>query len=96
MDKLNEWLFALACLAGGFVGARIHGEATKGPLNFVLYVVVGFLCAIFGAPAIAEWAGLSGERTVAGLGFVTAIFWMPIADRIRVTIASFRLPGGAK
>lgn len=96
MDKLNEWLLALACLAGGFVGARIHGEAAQGPLNFVLYVVVGFLCAIFGAPAIAEWSGLSGERTVAGLGFVTAIFWMPIADRIRETIATLHLPGGAK
>lgn len=96
MDKLNEWLFALACLAGGFVGARIHGDATKGPLNFVLYVVVGFLCAIFGAPAIAEWAGLSGERTVAGLGFATAIFWMPLADRIRELIGSLHIHGGMK
>nr|DAF54291.1 MAG TPA: hypothetical protein [Siphoviridae sp. ctFRY1] len=95
--KLEEWvIIAAAGVAGGFVGARMHPEAAQGPVNFVLFVIVGFLCAVFGAPAIAELTGLTSQRMIAGLGFVTAIFWMPIAARIRELIANARFPGGAK
>lgn len=86
-------MFVLACVAGGAIGARIHPEASKGVMNFTLYIVVGFLFAIFSVPAFAEWAGIVGDRVLVGMGFFAAMFWMPIAAKVKGAIEGLRVLG---
>lgn len=103
MDLFNKLgdsiLLILAGLAGGIAGARAHPEATKGVVNFAWYIVVGFLFAVFAAPAVAELWGIKSDRVIAGLGFFAAILWLPLAERAKTVISTINIPfwkGGAK
>lgn len=85
MDKFTEtatgWLLA-AALVGGLVGLRQHKKSISGPIDGLVFLLTGFACAIFGAPLAAQWFGITGEREIAGLGFIIAILWMPIYSRL--------------
>lgn len=98
MNKYGDWVAIIAGIAGGLIGARIHPEAARGPVNFMLYVVTGFLFAIFGAPMLAGLLGITDPRVMVGMGFFAAMLWMPIAAKVRGLIDGFQLPwpGGSK
>lgn len=91
-NKLGEWLLIVAGVMGGLIGARIHPESTRGVGNFAFYIGTGFCFAVFAVPAFAQWAGITGDRVLAGMGFFAAMFWMPIADKIKSSIAGVKLP----
>jgi hypothetical protein len=91
--QFGDWaLVVLGGIAGGIIGARLHPEATKGTWNFVVYVVIGFFFAVFGAPWAAEMWGITSPRGIAGLGFFSAILWMPITERAKMAISEIRFP----
>ena len=77
MDKFTEtvtgWLLA-AALAGGVIGLRQHKATITGPADALCFFATGFACAVFGAPLAAQWFGIAGEREIAGLGFIIAIY----------------------
>lgn len=99
MDKFTEtvtgWLLA-AALVGGLVGLRQHKKSISGPVDGLVFFFTGFACAIFGAPLAAQWFGITGEREIAGLGFIIAILWMPIYSRLSVIVSGGDIsrPGG--
>ncbi|HDZ8161756.1 TPA: hypothetical protein RUT42_003440 [Escherichia coli] len=99
MDKFTEtvtgWLLA-AALVGGLVGLRQHKNSISGPIDGLVFLLTGFACAIFGAPLAAQWFGITGEREIAGLGFIIAILWMPIYSRLSGVVSGgdIALPGG--
>ncbi|MGD2516361.1 hypothetical protein ACP8X3_22155 [Escherichia coli] len=90
MDKFTEtvtgWLLA-AALAGGVIGLRQHKSAISGPIDGLVFFLTGFVCAIFGAPLAAQWFCITGEREIAGLGFIIAILWVPIYSRLSGIVA---------
>ena len=85
MDKFTEtvtgWLLA-AALTGGVIGLRQHKATIASPVDALCFLATGFACAVFGAPLAAQWFGITGERGIAGLGFIIAILWMPIYSRL--------------
>lgn len=99
MDKFTEtvsgWLLA-ASMVGGLVGLRQHKKSIFGPIDGLVFLLTGFACAIFGAPLAAQWFGITGEREIAGLGFIIAILWMPIYSRLSgiVSGGDISRPGG--
>lgn len=99
MDKFTEtvtgWLLA-AALVGGLVGLRQHKKSISGPIDGLVFLLTGFACAIFGAPLAAQWFGITGEREMAGLGFIIALLWMPIYSRLSgiVSRGDIARPGG--
>lgn len=99
MDKFTEtvtgWLLA-AALAGGVIGLRQHKKSISGPIDGLVFLLTGFACAIFGAPLAAQWFGITGDREIAGLGFIIAVLWMPIYSRLSgiVSGGDISRPGG--
>lgn len=90
MDKFTEtvtgWLLA-AALAGGVIGLRQHKSVISGPVDGFCFIATGFTSAVFGAPLAAQWFGITGDREIAGLGFIIAILWMPIYSRLSGIVA---------
>lgn len=90
MDRFTEtvtgWLMA-AALVGGVIGLKQHKSTISGPVDGLVFFLTGFACAIFGAPLAAQWFSITGEREIAGLGFIIAILWMPIYSRLTSIIA---------
>ena len=90
MDKFTEtvtgWLLA-AALAGGVIGLRQHKSVISGPIDGFCFIATGFTCAVFGAPLAAQWFGITGDREIAGLGFIIAVLWMPIYSRLSGIVA---------
>lgn len=94
MDHLKDmWLFAIAGLSGAFTSISLHKDK-KSPVEVVVFIISGMLTAVFVAPLISKWLGLTGEESVAAVSFLTGACWNTVISKALDWFKGMRFGGG--
>ena len=70
----------LAGLLGSLVGLRWAPGATW--VERVANVAIGFGCAVYITPGVAEWTGIDKPRALAALSFATGMFGLSLSAAV--------------
>lgn len=81
MDHIRDlWWFAVAGLSGAFTSISLHKDK-RSPMEVIIFITSGMLTAVFVAPLMARWVGLTGDQSVAAMSFLTGACWNTVIGK---------------